>query len=719
MLTPTTSSTPSAGRKRTLGSGGRKIPTVANQKPNSLLDTKVVFSTLNERKKARKSIVPNKSTSNANDASNSRAQGVTKVLAPIWLDVPEKLEPNTWKPNWKKKTKGDPKSFFGDDDDKDNQMVESETVERACELSEGALSYYHKQWKAFKGMGNKRVDNDAMAEYVESRFVEWKWSSNAEHSMNLTYFGELGRESQKMAKSDKDKAIIKQYYSDLITAMKKERRYFRQQFEKEFLLTDPQMVTGVRFNRSTNKFTARCTYQHQQQDKQTNKVMWVKREDEFEVPEDWVLHEAGFAEDVLQHILDMDVEGGYFVVPKDRTFHEPETVTGIKFDNKRNVFVARVESQRVIREANNTKQVNKVPTQTKPNKVRLKTVKDEIKVTDDWVKDRAGMTLDAVKNAKNLDNDGFVSIPLDMKLKVHDRTIWRIKFVARQTRYILDVHKMRAEAPTLNLVMAGKRNATSQAFAASRLPTQQHKQKQVVSDAHWRVKFSDGNTLKLCETDPLVVENFSAKFLEELRRTKKGFVDIPVGDCKVSSLHRHPHLKVCGAPTIQFVQGNSEDLCVSNSLASAFHNLGFIDGARQIAQFGKTRVAGGAVNALEKVAIYAKEVLPSWIEMHRKKLVFNWRTELDKKNVFLAVLSASDGNCSHAITIHGGFIYDANETIAVPLCQEGLDYCTSTEDQPSTFIDFRRGYIFRYMGKQKKLRAKMTLVPAYCRTIKK
>jgi hypothetical protein len=54
----------------------------------------------------------------------------------------------------------------------------------------------------------------------------------------------------------------------------------------------------------------------------------------------------------------------------------------------------------------------------------------------------------------------------------------------------------------------------------------------------------------------------------------------------------------------------------------------------------------------------------------------------------------------HAVTIHGGFIYDANEVVALPLCQEALDYCTSTETQKSTFIEFRRGFLFQYMGSQ-------------------
>ena len=44
----------------------------------------------------------------------------------------------------------------------------------------------------------------------------------------------------------------------------------------------------------------------------------------------------------------------------------------------------------------------------------------------------------------------------------------------------------------------------------------------------------------------------------------------------------------------------------------------------------------------------------------------------------VGVLIASDGSCSHAVTIHGNFVFDANETVVLPLFKEALDYCTST-----------------------------------------
>jgi hypothetical protein len=348
-------------------------------------------------------------------------------------------------------------------------------------------------------------------------------------------------------------------------------------------------------------------------------------------------------------------------------------VTGAKYDHSKKVHIARVESEGVI---------------------------NEVEVTDDW----AGFVSERFKwkpeTLPKPDKDGFTPIPVEEKIRTNDdRTIVRIKFVPKQTRYILDVNKMRSGSVSVEVTATGNRKSTKH----------QVKKKRITVDEHWIVRFWDGRSLNVSIDDPYVTENFSVKFLEELKRTRKGFVDIPVGDSKPSFLHQCPNLNVAGAPTIKYVQGSNEDLCISNSLASAFHNLGFVEEARQIAEFGRDNCLGGTVDALEKVTTFANKVLPNWIEMHRKKLDFDYKTQLTKKDVFVGVLKASDGNCSHAITIHEGWIYDANENVTIPLCSEGLDYCTSTEAQPSIFVEFKHGYIFRYMGKNKKHLKKMRL----------
>ena len=89
---------------------------------------------------------------------------------------------------------------------------------------------------------------------------------------------------------------------------------------------------------------------------------------------------------------------------------------------------------------------------------------------------------------------------------------------------------------------------------------------------------------------------------------------------------------------------------------------------------------------------------------------FNWETDLLSNDVVIGVLRASDGNCSHAVTIYGGgFVFDANEAVALPLCKEALDYCTSTETVKTSLVCFHRAYRYRYTGKKQERIAKMTI----------
>jgi hypothetical protein len=78
---------------------------------------------------------------------------------------------------------------------------------------------------------------------------------------------------------------------------------------------------------------------------------------------------------------------------------------------------------------------------------------------------------------------------------------------------------------------------------------------------------------------------------------------------------------------------------------------------------------------------------------------FDWEKNLEDRTVMLAVLTTLDGHRSHGVAIHGGLIYDANEATAIPLCKEGLDYCSSTPTKRCEFVEFHKGLLFQYNGK--------------------
>ena len=365
-----------------------------------------------------------------------------------------------------------------------------------------------------------------------------------------------------------------------MNAIAKERRYFRRRFENEYCLNDDKTVTGLRYNKRENKFVARVVYQRENPDKiYKNKgktiIPKVSVNDEVEVTEDWVINQSGLADDVVQYILDLDVD------------------------------------------------------------------------------------------------KGFYPVPIDSGVKINDKKIVRVKFVAKSTRSILDVSAI-ATHEVASLPARRKRHG--EASITERRTRQQQgpepRRKDVTVPEYFRVIYADGN--KLTTTEEFLQEHFSVKYLSEIRDCADQFVDIPVGDFKISHLHHYPELRKVGAPTVRFVQDSNQDLCISNSLASVFYNLGFHNEATDIAKYGRSKIAGGAVNALEKVSKFASSILPKWIQPKEKPLRFDWHDLVeDKRTVFVGVLFSSDGNSSHAVTIHGGFIYDANEMVALPLCQEG------------------------------------------------
>ena len=130
-------------------------------------------------------------------------------------------------------------------------------------------------------------------------------------------------------------------------------------------------------------------------------------------------------------------------------------------------------------------------------------------------------------------------------------------------------------------------------------------------------------------------------------------------------MQEHPNLHVHGLPTVHFVQSDGEGLCVSRLLPSILHVLGFTEEALMVDKYGKSELVGGTVDAIGKVGQFAQSKLPKWItrKVLKKAHLFNWEVLLQEQmqatNV-LGVLNESNRNASHAVAIHGGFVYDAN-----------------------------------------------------------
>ena len=113
------------------------------------------------------------------------------------------------------------------------------------------------------------------------------------------------------AKTDRVQSLIHHYLTDLLRAMKKERKFYRKEFKTNYKLGDPAAVRGLKYDQKSDIFTARCLY------KVLNK--YTKEIDEIEekmvVAKEWVKL-AGFAKGVVEHVISMDSGCGYIPVPE-------------------------------------------------------------------------------------------------------------------------------------------------------------------------------------------------------------------------------------------------------------------------------------------------------------------------------------------------------------------------------------------------------------------
>lgn len=541
-----------------------------------------------------------------------------------------KKELNNWNCKWKENNNGDPKFFFGDEPEEEVEHIHS-CYEGA--LTEEGVENFTKKWYNSTNNPQQRpvpkLDQKMMEKFVDYSFRNWGWSSNKQYEKDLEEMRKEMNVEMGKAKTDRTRMSIYVYYTELLKAMKKERRHFRKQFQVNYKLGNPAAVHGLKYDRDTNTFTARCVYKTP--NKESGDMEEI--EEEMEVSEEW-LKLAGFADGIVQHVINMNSGTGFIPVP---------------------------EGKEILM---NTRKV-----------VRVKYVPP----TSRWLVDTQAVR-DKAKKLRAEESEGM--------LKEIASESGKQGFVKNLTR---NKH--------------GSSEIESFKKVVDDVPM-----KEVISDGYWQVVFSDNST-PMRTDESFVKENFREAYIQEMKRVKRGFVDIPVGDYKASHLAEHPNLHIHGAPKVNFPQTDGQDLCVSKSLASALYAIGFQKEAHQIDEYGLSELQGGAVDSFAKVSRFARDVLPSWIVRRcvKKPSNYNWQLHLDKTTILLGVLNASDGNCSHAVTVHGGFIYDANEVVSLPLCQEALDYCTSTATERSTFIDFRRIDLFFYEGKQREKLQRLTL----------
>ena len=193
-------------------------------------------------------------------------------------------------------------------------------------------------------------------------------------------------------------------------------------------------------------------------------------------------------------------------------------------------------------------------------------------------------------------------------------------------------------------------------------------------------------------------------------QTTQKFVPIPVGANKDSHISDWPSLIRKDAPKVYYNQNGTGDLCVSKSFASILHHVGFIAEAKLIDTKFQQKIDCFSDDDCNLCAIYkyASKLLPSWMQCTAKGIKnFDWDKDIQDFDLFLGVLIGSDGHINHAVAIFNKWIFDSNEKSAIPLCQEGLNYCVSSKNEKVEFLGFKRGFFFRENSKKSRLKRKM------------
>ena len=116
------------------------------------------------------------------------------------------------------------------------------------------------------------------------------------------------------------------------------------------------------------------------------------------------------------------------------------------------------------------------------------------------------------------------------------------------------------------------------------------------------------------------------------------------------------------------------------------------------------------MDALQRVTKQCKKRLSSLDDHLTTSNNFNWKDDLKDDKVVVGALRASNDSClQETVTTHGYFTFDANEKVALRVCDEALDDYTSTKTVQRKFVALKLGYRFFYGGKRQLRHSKMRL----------
>lgn len=199
-----------------------------------------------------------------------------------------------------------------------------------------------------------------------------------------------------------------------------------------------------------------------------------------------------------------------------------------------------------------------------------------------------------------------------------------------------------------------------------------------------------------------VEENFDEEFRQKMivASKHKKFLKIPPGAPRTST-DIPINLWDRDAPTITFQQGNAWT-CVTDSMANAFTYLGNSTYASVIHEFGVEKSNNGTTMAIDMLGEARKKISSFGPRWHPKIIDRNkHQLELlltNSNTMKTFVLMGDDRDSSHAVTIVDRWIFDSGLKVALPLCQEALDFACGDNTK---CVGFVLGYEFIQSGRSR------------------
>jgi hypothetical protein len=168
-----------------------------------------------------------------------------------------------------------------------------------------------------------------------------------------------------------------------------------------------------------------------------------------------------------------------------------------------------------------------------------------------------------------------------------------------------------------------------------------------------------------------------------------------------------PSLCVPGAPVV-FYQEGIHDTCVFSSMAAALYFAGAKKAANKIQNAAPGMVGCNVQSMFHSLVRKIRTTEVKFLLVSKLYPSFDWKNDLKDNMILVGSLEGSNGSVHHVVTLICGWLFDSNETQALPLTKQALDFCTQAEEEmtmtgcASTFCRFRHGTIYtNTMAKQK------------------